>query len=244
MNSNNQNSEKPYTIALAGPKGAGKTALLLQLVEKNFIEETTPTKFSFSVPYVFDIGGKSIYTIIQDIEGCPVPNKEFFGMVSDANVVCIVFNMSTFIDTKSFEQWKEELSTLRVNNKSSLLFFVGTHCDLIDDNRRKEIAQTLQSLNISLFICSATNYLSVFQVFQNICENMLIQFPRLSPVEASASSASKEESIPLPRASSPLPGKSTTKEKVDAISLGNSKKSIRTKRSRGLFACCMPSRKS
>lgn len=162
-----------FKIVVVGASGVGKTAIVNQLVNKNFKEEGQPTIGVEFKSYSVQADGENVKLQIWDTAG-----QERFRSVSKAyfrNAVgaILVFDLTQKPSFDELNAWINDLNALCAPN--AFIILVGNKSDLADDRAvsENEAQETAKRYNVEYLETSAKNGSNVEEAFVRLGQGIL-----------------------------------------------------------------------
>ena len=171
--------EKRVKFIIIGDKTVGKSCIINQFIEKQFVNEYIPTIGSDKIMKEIEIEGKILNLEIWDTVGQEqyrTVNKIF---IKNAQIALIVYDIT---NRKSFENLNNWYNLIFEINKDSnvIVGVTANKTDLyenqvVDSEEGKNFAAEKK---MKFFETSAKDYESIENVFFEICEDYLVQKKR------------------------------------------------------------------
>ena len=194
MSDSGQNN---FKIVVVGASGVGKTAIVNQLVNKNFKEEGQPTIGVEFKSFSLEAGDEHVRLQIWDTAG-----QERFRSVSKAyfrNAVgaVLVFDITEKQSFDELNMWINDLNTLCAPN--AYIILVGNKTDRAEERAvsESEAQETAKRYNLEYLETSAKSGENVQEAFVRLGQGIVRQFKEKKitppkPVEDTVESWNKE----------------------------------------------------
>ena len=162
-------------LILVGDKSVGKSCIINQFIEKQFVNEYIPTIGSDKIKKEIEIEGKKLKLEIWDTVGQEqyrAVNKIF---IKNAQIALIVYDITNKDSFNNLNFWLQEI--IDINRKKVICCVLSNKTDLyenqvVDSEEGKNFADEKK---MKFFETSAKDYESIENVFFEICEDYLVQ---------------------------------------------------------------------
>ncbi|CAK5111312.1 unnamed protein product [Meloidogyne enterolobii] len=167
-----------YKLVVVGDGGVGKSALTIQLIQGQFIEEYDPTiEDSYRKQVLID--GETCLLDILDTAG----QEEYSAMrdqyMRTGEGFLLVFALNEYKSFENIHAYREQIRRVKDNDEVPMVL-VGNKCDLqqraVDQRSVQELAR---SFGIPFIDTSAKTRKHVDEAF-HVCENLFFNFDLLA----------------------------------------------------------------
>ena len=163
--------EKRVKFIIIGDKTVGKSCIINQFIEKQFVNEYIPTIGSDKIKKEIEIEGKILNLEIWDTVGqeqYSAVNKIF---IKNAQIALIVYDITNKDSFNNLNFWLKEINDN--NSKKAICCVLSNKSDLyenqvVDSEEGKNFAAEKK---MKFFETSAKDYESIEKVFIEICED-------------------------------------------------------------------------
>ena len=170
--------EKRVKFIIIGDKTVGKSCIINQFIEKQFVNEYIPTIGSDKIKKEIEIEGEKLKLEIWDTVGQEqyrAVNKIF---IKNAQIALIVYDITNKDSFNNLNFWLQEI--IDINRKKVICCVLSNKTDLyenqvVDSEEGKNFADEKK---MKFFETSAKDYESIENVFFEICEDYLVQKKR------------------------------------------------------------------
>ena len=171
---NNNNNEKiePLKIVLIGESGVGKTSIIYQFIDKNFLyDQQTTIGGTFATKKVKCSNGKILKLEIWDTAGQEKYRSVTKMFYKDADAAILVYDITSknsFDGLKNY--WLKEVKDS--SEKNVILVILGNKSDLFEREQvdNEEANAFAKELNALFFATSAKDSITINKLFLKIAE--------------------------------------------------------------------------
>ena len=171
-NINNDEKEEPLKIVLIGESGVGKTSIIYQFIDKNFLYDQQATiGGTFATKKVKCSNGKILKLEIWDTAGQEQYRSVTKMFYKDANAAILVYDITSknsFDGLKNY--WVKEVKDS--SQRNVILVILGNKSDLFDKEQvdNEEASAFAKELNALFFTTSAKDSITINKLFLKIAE--------------------------------------------------------------------------
>ena len=170
--------EKRVKFIIIGDKTVGKSCIINQFIEKQFINEYIPTIGSDKIIKEIEIKGEKLKVEIWDTVGQEqyrTVNKIF---IKNAQIALIVYDITNKDSFNNLNFWLKEINDN--NSKKAICCVLSNKSDLYENQvvESEEGKNFAAEKKMKFFETSAKDYESIENVFFEICEDYLVQKKR------------------------------------------------------------------
>ena len=155
-------------VILIGDSRVGKTCVIEQYINKQFLEENISARSSDKFYKEVKVGEKTVKLEIWDTPGAEQYRSVIKIYMKNAKIVLMVYDMTVLNSFNNLKNWYKELKD--INNSVEVFGVIANKSDLYEESviNKEEGENYAKTINATFYETSALDYDSVAAAFEGL----------------------------------------------------------------------------